>query len=417
VNLKNEIYSAYGICDLLSRSINHMDMRKEMNQELLFAFYQAHPDLNECLQFAKDYLLFDEPVTLESLKKLLAALPGSDFEKEGSQVLYDFEWADEYLSNLHTGLNFSAKDLYSNILKQMDADVPFLSKEKTEIKIEQESKPQDASGPHLEELLSQLNSLTGLENVKKQINQLVHFIQISNLRKQNGLKTAKLSYHLVFTGNPGTGKTTIARLLAQIYKELGVLSEGQLVETDRSGLVAGYIGQTAIKTKEMIDKAKGGILFIDEAYALAKESKNDFGQEAIDTLLKQMEDNRDDLVVIVAGYPKKMEDFLNSNPGLKSRFSTTIEFEDYSMQQLLKILVQMAEEMDYQIRPDALPFIQQKLETSKNNSAEQFGNAREVRNLLEHALLCQASRLMQTNPVSIQPQDLSLLLLEDFQNE
>jgi SpoVK/Ycf46/Vps4 family AAA+-type ATPase len=416
VNLKNEIYSAYGICDLLSRSINHIDMRKEMNQELLFAFYQANPDLNAALRFAKDYLLFDDPITMEEVKKILAALPDSDSEKEGSQVLYDFEWADEYLSNLHTGLSFSAKELYSNILKQLDADIPALSKEKKEAEQPQTGQPQEDTGPHLEELLSQLNGLTGLENVKKQINQLVHFIQISNLRKQNGLKSAKLSHHLVFTGNPGTGKTTVARLLAQIYKELGVLSKGQLVETDRSGLVAGYIGQTAIKTKEMIDKAKGGILFIDEAYALAKESKNDFGQEAIDTLLKQMEDNREDFIVIAAGYPKKMEDFLNSNPGLKSRFSTTIEFEDYSMEQLLKILVQMAEEMDYQVSPDALPFIQEKLEADKKNSAAQFGNAREVRNLLEHALLCQASRLMQTSPASIDSQDLSMLLREDFQN-
>jgi SpoVK/Ycf46/Vps4 family AAA+-type ATPase len=168
--------------------------------------------------------------------------------------------------------------------------------------------------------MEELESLVGLTTIKEDVKELMAFVKIQKLRQDSGLKSVPVSLHLVFTGNPGTGKTTVARIIGRLYKQIGVLSQGQLVEVDRSGLVAGYVGQTALKTQEQIKKAMGGVLFIDEAYALAQKD-DAFGQEAIDTVLKAMEDHRDDLVVIVAGYTKPMEKFINSNPGLKSRFN------------------------------------------------------------------------------------------------
>lgn len=216
------------------------------------------------------------------------------------------------------------------------------------------------------------------------------------IRKQEqGLKPIPISLHLVFSGNPGTGKTTIARILAEIYKEIGVLSQGQLIEVDRSGLVAGYVGQTALKTQEKINEALGGILFVDEAYALAKNSNDDYGQEAIDTILKAMEDHRDDFVVIVAGYTEPMKKFINSNPGLRSRFNKYINFPDYSADELVQIFKSMCEEYQYKLTGDAEKIMAEKLYYMEAHKDENFANARDVRNMFEEVVTNQASRLAE----------------------
>ncbi|MBQ4608822.1 MAG: AAA family ATPase, partial [Clostridia bacterium] len=206
----------------------------------------------------------------------------------------------------------------------------------------------------IEELMAELDSLIGLDGVKREVRSLINLIKVRKMREQHDLKVMDMSFHMVFTGNPGTGKTTVARLVAKIYKQLGFLSKGQLIETDRSGLVAGYVGQTAGKVTEVVSSALGGILFIDEAYALARKGMdNDFGREAIDTLVKLMEDNRDDLVVIVAGYTDEMHDFLTSNPGLISRFNKYIDFPDYTDDELMAILAMNAKKQGYTVSDEA----------------------------------------------------------------
>lgn len=259
---------------------------------------------------------------------------------------------------------------------------------------ETSAKEEAEPAPSLEELLAELDELCGLDKVKKDVKSLINLVKVRKMRQEAELPVPPMSLHLVFMGNPGTGKTTVARLLAKIYHAIGVLSKGQLVEVDRSGLVAGFVGQTAIKTNEVIQKALGGVLFIDEAYALAnQDSPNDFGKEAIEALLKGMEDNRADLIVIVAGYTELMANFINANPGLESRFNKYFYFEDYKAQELMSIFRSMCKKHGYTLDAETEKFAEEGFQTLYDERDENFGNARDVRNIFERAVSRQSDRV------------------------
>ena len=279
---------------------------------------------------------------------------------------------------------------------------------------EQEETPLPESEPTLEELLAELDGLCGLDQVKRDVKSLTNLVKVRRLREEAGLPVPPMSLHLVFLGNPGTGKTTVARLLAKLYHAIGVLPKGQLVEVDRSGLVAGFVGQTALKTQEVIQKAIGGVLFIDEAYALVNQDNgNDFGREAVEVLLKNMEDHRKDLVVIVAGYSQLMEKFIHSNPGLESRFNKYFYFEDYDGAQLFTILQSMCAKNGYVLTPEGEALARRELMDLYEDRDENFGNARDVRNLFEQAVARQSDRVARLEAptreqlMELRPEDLT----------
>ena len=257
----------------------------------------------------------------------------------------------------------------------------------------------------------ELDELIGLTSVKEEVHSLANFVKVQKQRKDQGLKVPKLSYHLVFTGSPGTGKTTVARIVARIYKDLGILKKGHLVETDRSGLIGQYVGQTAPRVNEVCDSALDGVLFIDEAYALV-QGHEDYGAEAVATLLKRMEDDRDRLVVIVAGYTDEMKTFINSNPGLQSRFNRYITFPDYTPEELYDIFLMYLRKNEYNISAEAADYLKKRLEDVVEHKDRNFGNARYVRNTFEKAIQQQANRLSgEKNPTA---EDLTLIKLEDI---
>ena len=277
-----------------------------------------------------------------------------------------------------------------------------------------EKKTEESKRIDPDEVIAGLDAMIGLGAVKKEVHSLVNLLKIQKLRLEQGMKNAVVSRHMVFYGNPGTGKTTIARMLGSIYKALDLLPGGQLVEVDRGGLVGSYIGQTAIKTTEVIQSALGGVLFIDEAYTLTDhKGEGDFGQEAVDTLLKAMEDHRDDLVVIVAGYTKPMEDFLNSNPGLRSRFNKFLFFDDYTPEELEKIMESMCNGQDYQMTEEAGMIVLDYFTERCAHKPDNFANAREARNILEKAVAAQATRLV-TKGGKITRKQLKILEADDF---
>ena len=300
-----------------------------------------------------------------------------------------------------------ARNLFNNINKPVPpTPAPTATATGDPVKEEEPKEEEPQTDP-----MEDLNELIGLSSIKHDVKELTDFAKVQKLRRDEGMKSVPVSLHLVFTGNPGTGKTTVARIISRIYKQIGVLSKGQLVEVDRSGLVAGYVGQTALKTQEKINKALGGVLFIDEAYSLAQEN-DAFGQEAIDTILKAMEDHRDDLVVIVAGYTEPMENFINSNPGLKSRFNKYIEFPDYSVDELEEIFKMNLNKYEYELEEDAKKHIRQMISTRKLTRLDNFANAREIRNLFEEIVTNQARRIAKLeNPTS---DDIKLIKVEDL---
>lgn len=265
----------------------------------------------------------------------------------------------------------------------------------------------------LSELLNDLDQLIGLENVKSKVHDLIAYQKVQMLRKQQGLHSQKGTLHMAFTGNPGTGKTTVARIVGRIYKQLGLLSKGQFIEVSRTDLIAGYQGQTALKVKRVIEQAKGGVLFIDEAYSITENDHSDsYGRECLTELTKALEDYRDDLVVIVAGYTEPMEHFFASNPGLKSRFNTFIEFPDYSADELYRMLKKRCKETDYLLSEDVEQQIYVALQELTKSKSENFSNGRLVRNMYDDLIMNQARRVSKIDGPS--REDLELITAEDI---
>ena len=271
--------------------------------------------------------------------------------------------------------------------------------------------PAGTNAVTVEEALAELDGLVGLKPVKEEVSRFVKFVRVAQQRKAAGLKVAPISYHMVFTGNPGTGKTTVARIMAKIYKALGVVKNGHLVECDRGGLVAGYTGQTAIKTGQVIDFALDGILFVDEAYSLVNGNQDTFGEEAISTLLKRMEDDRDRLVVIVAGYTEEMKKFIDANSGLASRFTHYVEFPDYTAEELAAMFRMNAKKSQYVLSADVEKWLDAFIRVRTKKRDRKFGNGRWARTLFEEAVSRQAMRVSKVeNPT---PEQLKTLTMKD----
>lgn len=322
---------------------------------------------------------------------------------EGKYLQESRENAIGWLRNAAQCNCLYARDLLNEIFNS-----PFNPKEQRQDEPYIQSSNTLATEDH--DYMVELNELIGLSSVKQELESLRNLIKIQKMRAEKGLPNTNMSYHMVFTGNPGTGKTTVARIVAGIYKEIGILRKGHLIETDRSGLVAEYVGQTAPKTNAKIDEAMDGVLFIDEAYTLVGEG-NDFGAEAIATLLKRMEDNRNRLVVILAGYTNEIKEFIESNPGLQSRFNRYIQFEDYNADELVQILKKLLKKSHYKIKREAFEWISEYISSKVLTKDENFGNARFIRNTFEKMVQYQADRLARQNDIS--NDDLMIITIDD----
>lgn len=330
---------------------------------------------------------------------------GKEYYGNGS-IRYEGGWLDSY---------YHGYGIYYSETGKVEYQGKFIKgewiPEESALVTEQDERVKQLSQDHkksLEKLLADLNLLIGLDEVKEEVKSLVNLIKVQKMRSERGLSSIKLSLHLVLTGNPGTGKTTVARLLGEIYGSLGVISKGQFIEADRSTLVAGYTGQTAIQVAEVVESAIGGVLFIDEAYSLDQDEHDNFGSEAISTLLKLMEDHRDDLVVIIAGYDEPIKELLVSNPGLESRFNRFINFEDYSAAELLKITNKLCEDNCYKLSTKSKGMLLKIFTILIKKKDDDFANARLARNLFEKIVVHQANRISQTNS----PSDDDLITIE-----
>ena len=360
-------------------------------------------------------------VFIRMLTNILLYLAAVDDDVTYSEAAYITECTDKLTAICDTtGVKKSVEGLNPldfvtsgepSFIEKHNPQVQTSGGEQTSSKVEEKAPVK----PNFDELMEQLDSLVGLETVKKEVKNLMNLVKVRKLREENDLPVPPMSFHMVFLGNPGTGKTTVARLISGLYAAIGVLSKGQLIEVDRSGLVAGYVGQTALKTQEVIQSALGGVLFIDEAYSLSSGGENDFGREAIETLLKAMEDHRDDLVVIVAGYTGPMEGFITSNPGLESRFNRYFYFPDYDGKQLMEIFRIQCKKNSYVLTEEAEQEALKMFTELYEERNENFGNGRDVRNCFEDMIVRQSNRVAaMENPTK---EDLMSVLPEDLHDE